>query len=93
MRIDAGALNGDIQSVKFKLREKGVTEIAHFGPLYKFEILRQLGYEQKSIAATCPRTEEMFRHGYTHLPLYPLDDEQVAYMAETVLETVRALKR
>lgn len=93
LRIDAGALNGDIQSVKFKLKKKGVTEIAHFGPLYKFEILRQLGYEQKSIAATCPRTEEMFRHGYTHLPLYPLDDEQVAYMAETVLETVRALKR
>jgi len=93
LRIATNAICGDIRTVKAGLKEKGVTEIAHFGPLYHFEILRQLGYDTASGAASCPQTEAMFRHGYTHLPLYPLEDEQVSYMAEAVLDTVRKLKR
>lgn len=93
LRIQPSALKGDIQAVKAKLKEKGVTEIAHFGPLYKFEIFRQMGYDLGESIAACPRAEEMFRHGYTHLPLYPLDDEQVSFMASAVLEAIRELRR
>jgi len=93
LQIDHRGLRGDIQTVKAKLKERGVTEIAHFGPLYKFRAMASFGYDAAAIAATCPKTEELFAHGYTHLPLYPLTDDQIYYMAETVLSIVRELKR
>jgi perosamine synthetase len=93
LRVDPSGLRGDIQALKTKLKEKGVTEIAHFGPLYKFEAMRKFGYDAAAIGATCPQTEEMFNRAYTHLPLYPLTQNQLAYMAEAVLDAVGELKR
>jgi dTDP-4-amino-4,6-dideoxygalactose transaminase len=93
LRIDTGKLNADIQTLKLKFKEKGLTEIAHFGPLYKFDIFRRKGYSEKAVAATCPRTEDMFNHAFTHLPLYPLSREQLAYMAKAVLQSIQELKR
>ncbi|MGD9519928.1 MAG: hypothetical protein AB7W28_10465, partial [Armatimonadota bacterium] len=71
---------------------KGVTNIPHFAPLYKFQLLHQLGYDHDAIAASCPNTEEVFNHRFTHLPLYPLTFEQVEYMADAVIEAVEELK-
>ncbi len=46
---------GDVQVFKKKLDAKGVTEIPHFGPLYRFEVLRDMGYDEDAIAATLPQ--------------------------------------
>ncbi len=92
LRINPEALGADIQALKQKLKEKGVTEIAHFGPMYMFRVLEQLGYDGKAALATCPNTERMFHRGYTHLPLYPLTFAQVRYMANAVLESVAELR-
>lgn len=93
LRIDPEKAGGDIQLLKKKLAEKSVTEIAHFGPLYRFEILRQLGYDSDEIAKTCPNCEELFYRSYTHLPLYALSEEQLKYMADAVLETVDEMQK
>lgn len=92
LRIDPDTVGADIQALKARLKEKGVTEIAHFGPLYKFRIVEQLGYDRAAIAAACPNTEEAFGRRYTHLPLYPLSKDQLAYMADAVIESVRELR-
>lgn len=63
---------GDIQLFKKKMDAKGVTQIPHFGPLYKFEILREYGYDEKAIAESCPVCEEVFNHRFTHFPVYGL---------------------
>lgn len=93
LRIDPEVVGADIQAVRRKLKEKGVTEIPHFGPMYRFQILAEYGYDSAAIAASCPQTEAVFDRGFTHLPLYPLTRAQLAYMARAVLETVRELKR
>jgi len=71
--------------LKKKLEDRGVTNIPHFAPLYKFEILKQLGYDVSSIEASCPVTEEAFNRRFTHLPLKGLNQQQVELMAEIVL--------
>ncbi|MCL1854090.1 MAG: DegT/DnrJ/EryC1/StrS family aminotransferase, partial [Clostridia bacterium] len=92
LQIDPAAAGGDAQAFKAKLTEKGVTNIPHFGPLYHFDILRELGYNREAIAATCPVCEEVFAKRFTHLPIYGLTQEQLAYMADAILESVAELQ-
>ena len=93
LQIDPGELRGDIQTLKKKLTQKGITNIPHFAPLYKFSIMRQLGYNTRAIEKTCPNAEEAFRHRFTHLPLYPLTQGQLKYMADAVCKSVKEMRR
>lgn len=92
LMIDPQKAGGDIQDLKKKLEEKGVTNIPHFGPLYRFKVVSDMGYDQEAIAKECPVCEEVFYKRFTHLPLYGLSDEQVEYMADAILESVKEMK-
>ena len=92
LQIDPDKAGGDIQLLKKKLTEKGVTQIAHFGPLYRFKIVEEMGYDAEEIAKTCPNCEEVFYRRFTHLPLYGLSKEQLEYMADAVIESVREMQ-
>ncbi|MBR5542891.1 MAG: DegT/DnrJ/EryC1/StrS family aminotransferase [Oscillospiraceae bacterium] len=93
LEIDPAKAGGDIQTLKQKLEAKGVTQIPHFGPLYRFDILKKLGgYDEDAIAATCPNCEEVFYKRFTHLPIYGLSEEQLIYMADAVLESVKEMQ-
>ncbi|MFP3090550.1 DegT/DnrJ/EryC1/StrS family aminotransferase [Treponema sp. TIM-1] len=92
IQIDPEKAGGDVQQFKAKMSAKGVTNIPHFGPLYRFEIIRQLGYKSEAIAKTCPVCEDVFYRRYTHLPLYGLSDEQLDYMADTAMECVAEMQ-
>ena len=84
---------GDVQLLKKKLEARGVTNIPHFGPLYRFSIVNTFGYDQDAIAETCPNCEEVFYHRFTHFPVYGLTKEQVDYMADAILESVSEMQR
>ena len=86
-------MGGDIQTLKKKLDARGVVQIPHFAPLYKFSIMQSLGYDTKAIEKTCPVAEEVFQHRFTHLPLYDFSQDQLDYMATAVIETVEEMKR
>ncbi|HEY3396034.1 MAG TPA: DegT/DnrJ/EryC1/StrS family aminotransferase [Armatimonadota bacterium] len=92
LQVDPAVLGADIQALKAKLEELGVTQIPHFAPLYHFRLFHEFGYNQAEIAATCPQAEEVFHHRFTHLPLYPLDEEQVALLADLVLRAVEEVR-
>jgi len=92
-QLNPDKLNGDIQDFKKRLTEKGVTQIPHFAPLYRFSYMKQLGYDTEAMKKTCPNAEEVFLHRFTHLPLYPLTEEQLKYMADAVVETVEKMRR
>ena len=92
LQIDPAKAGGDIQVLKKKLEAKGVTQIAHFGPLYRFKIVQDMGYDSDEIAKTCPNCEEVFYKRFTHLPLYGLSAEQLEYMADAVLEAVAEMQ-
>ncbi len=92
LQIDPQKAGGDVQVLKKKLEEKGVTNIPHFGPLYRFNLLKEYGYDPDEIAKTCPVCEEVFYHRFTHLPLYGLTDEQFKYMADAILESVKEMQ-
>ena len=92
LQIDPEKAGGDIQVLKKKLADRGITNIPHFAPLYKFEILRQLGYDGNAIADTCPAAEEAFNRRFTHLPLYGLSRDQIRLMSEAVLESVSEMQ-
>ncbi len=92
LQIDPQKAGGDIQVLKKKLEEKGVTQIAHFGPLYRFKVVQDMGYDSDEIAKTCPNCEEAFYKRFTHLPLYGLSAEQLEYMADSVLESVKEMQ-
>lgn len=92
LKIDPHKAGGDVQLLKKKLDDKGITNIPHFGPMYRFSILETLGYDRDKIAATCPVCEEIFDRCYTHLPLYGLNAEQLKYMADAVLESVAEMQ-
>ena len=92
LQIDPEKAGGDVQLLKKKLTEKGVTQIAHFGPLYRFKIVEEMGYDAEEIAKTCPNCEEVFYKRFTHLPLYGLTREQIEYMADAVLESVAEMQ-
>ena len=93
LQIDPQVVGADIQDLKRKLTERGVTQIAHFGPLYKFQLLRQLGYDTAAIEASCPVCEDLFSHRFTHLPIYGFTAEQVRYLGDAVIESVSELRR
>jgi len=90
--IDPEKAGGDVQLFKKKLAQKGVTEIAHFGPLYRFKIVQDMGVDSDEVAKTCPVCEEVFYKRFTHLPLYGLSQEQLEYMADAVLESVAEMQ-
>ena len=92
LQVDPEKLGADVQTFKQKLQDNGVTNIPHFAPMYKFDVCRQLGYDADAIAATCPVTEEVFNHRFTHLPLYPLTPEQLQSMADIVIRTVEEIR-
>ncbi len=92
LRIDPAKAGGDIQTFKKKLEEKSVTNIPHFGPLYRFQIIADMGYDVEEIAKACPVCEECFYKRFTHLPLYGLTDEQLEYMADAVLEVIAEMQ-
>ena len=93
LKIDPEKAGGDIQVLKRKLEEKSVTSIPHFGPLYRFRVVEQMGYNADEIAKTCPNCEEMFYRRYTHLPLYGLSKEQLDYMADAILESIDEMQK
>ena len=93
LQIDPEKAGGDIQVLKKKLEEKSVTSIPHFGPLYRFRVVQQMGYDSDEIAKTCPVCEEVFYKRFTHLPLYGLSQEQLEYMADAILEAVDEMQR
>ncbi len=92
LQIDPEKAGGNIQTLKKKLEEKSITNIPHFGPLYRFAIVQMMGYDSDEIAKTCPVCEEVFYNRFTHLPLYGLSEEQLTYMADTVLECVAEMQ-
>lgn len=93
LQIDPEKAGGDIQALKKKLDARGVTNIPHFGPLYRFDVLRALGYDRDAIAETCPVCEEVFYRRFTHLPIYGLTEGQLDYMAGAILESVDEMQR
>jgi len=92
LQIDPEKAGGDIQELKRRLKERGVVNIPHFAPLYKFGIFKTLGYDVDSSERQCPAAEEAFDHRFTHLPLYGLSGEQFAYMADSILESVAQMQ-
>lgn len=92
LQIDPKVVGGDVQALKRKLEEKGVTNIPHFGPIYRFATSIAKGNDVKRIAATCPVTEYVFDRCYTHLPIYGLTKGQLSYMADAILESVAEMK-
>jgi dTDP-4-amino-4,6-dideoxygalactose transaminase len=74
-----------VQKLKEELAARGVANIPHFAPLYKFELLRRLGYSERSWARSCPVAEEAFLRRFTHLPLHGLQGERLAALADAVL--------
>ncbi|MBE6631031.1 MAG: DegT/DnrJ/EryC1/StrS family aminotransferase [Ruminococcaceae bacterium] len=93
LQIDPAKAGGDVQTLKKKLEEKGVTNIPHFGPLYRFKIVSDMmDGDEDEIAKTCPVCEEVFYKRFTHLPIYGLTDEQLKYMADAVLESVAEMQ-
>lgn len=93
LQVDPAKVGGNSQALKKKLAARGVVQIPHFAPLYKFSIMRQLGYDTKAIEQTCPVAEEAFQNRFTHLPLYDLDQSQLKYMADAVINSVKEMKR
>ena len=92
-QVDPSQLNGDIQKVKEKMTEKGITQIPHFAPLYRFSIMKQLGYDTEKIKETCPNAEEVFLHRFTHLPLYDFKKEDLKYMADSIIDIIKGMQK
>jgi dTDP-4-amino-4,6-dideoxygalactose transaminase len=92
LQIDPDAVGANIQQLKAKLADRGVTQIAHFAPLYKFQIMRQLGYDTEAIQASCPVCEDLFMNRFTHLPIYGLTTPQLRYMADAITDSVAELR-
>jgi len=93
LQIDPKLANGTIQTLKKKLADRGVTNIPHFAPLYKFDVVKKLGYDVEKIEKSCPNAEEVFNNRFTHLPVYGLTKEQLDYMVDSVLDSVDEMKK
>jgi len=91
LQVDPAVAGADVQALKRELDSRGVTQIPHFAPLYKFSALRQLGYDTKQMERSCPVAEEAFQHRFTHLPLYGISREQLVYMADAVVGAVERI--
>ena len=92
LQIDPKVVKGDVQKLKAKLEQKGVTNIPHFGPVYRFAASIGSGFDEKRIAKSCPNTEYVFDKCYTHLPIYGLTKDQRKYMADAVIASVEEMK-
>jgi len=92
LRVDPMVIPGGIQPFKQALASKGVTQIAHFCPLYHYKLFAELGYDPAAIARSCPGAEQIFFEHYTHLPLYGLSEEAIQYLIDAVIQTARELK-
>jgi dTDP-4-amino-4,6-dideoxygalactose transaminase len=92
IQIDPKLAGGNIQDLKAKLTEKGVTNIPHFGPLYRFKVIADMGYDVEEIAKSCPVCEDVFYNRFTHLPIYGLTKEQLDFMADAILESVKEMQ-
>ena len=92
LQVDPDVIGANVQDLKRKLTERGVTQIPHFAPLYKFQIMRQLGYDTGAIQASCPVCEDVFANRFTHVPIYGLTAEQVRYLGDAVIESVEELR-
>lgn len=92
-QLDHTKLNGDIQDFKKKMSARGIINIPHFAPLYRFSYLEQLGHDTAAMKKSCPNAETAFLHKFTHLPLYPLTEQQVEYMADNIIETVMEMRK
>ncbi|MGC8976336.1 MAG: DegT/DnrJ/EryC1/StrS family aminotransferase [Candidatus Ratteibacteria bacterium] len=92
-QVDPSLLKGDIQDVKKKMAEKGITQIPHFAPLYRFSIMKQLGYDTEKIKQTCPNAENVFLHRFTHLPLYDFKKQDLKYMADSIIEIIKGMQK
>ena len=90
--IDPKVVKGDVQTLKRKLEEKGVTNIPHFGPIYRFATSIAKGNDVAKIAKTCPVTEYVVDKCYTHLPIYGLTREQLDYMADAIRTSVAEMR-
>jgi hypothetical protein len=42
---------------------------------------------------SCPNAEEAFLHKFTHLPLYPLTEMQVEYLADSIIDVIGEMKK
>ena len=93
LQIDPKVVGGDVQTLKAKLEAKGVTNIPHFGPIYRFSAAIGSGFDEKKIAKTCPVTEYVFDKCYTHLPIYGLSKDQLKFMADAIIESVDEMRR
>ena len=92
LQIDPAKAGGDVQTLKAKLEAKGVTNIPHFGPIYRFSASIGCGFSEKKMAKACPVTEYVFDKCYTHLPIYGLTKEQLKFMADAVIESVAEMR-
>ena len=92
LQIDPKVVKGDVQVLKAKLEQRGVTNIPHFGPIYRFAASVGKGFDEKKIARTCPNTEYVFDKCYTHVPIYGLTTDQLDYMADAIIDSVREMR-
>ncbi len=92
LQVDPDKLGADVQALKKKLAERGLVQIPHFAPLYKFSVMRQLGYNTRALEASCPVAEEAFQRRFTHLPLYEYDARQLRFMADRIIEAAAELR-
>jgi perosamine synthetase len=92
LQIDPDLVGANVQDLKRKLSQRGVTQIPHFAPLYKFQVMRQLGYDTQSLQASCPHAEDCFANRFTHLPIYGLTASQLKYLGDSVIESVEELR-
>jgi dTDP-4-amino-4,6-dideoxygalactose transaminase len=93
LQVDPDVIGANVQDLKRKLTERGVTQIPHFAPLYKIQILRQLGYDTAAIQASCPVCEDVFTNRFTHVPIYGLTPAQVKYLGDAIIESVEELRQ
>jgi perosamine synthetase len=92
LQIDPAVVGANIQDLKRKLTDRGVTQIPHFAPLYQFRVMQQLGYDTAALRDSCPQAETAFAERFTHLPLYGLTAAQVKYLGDAVVESVEELR-
>jgi dTDP-4-amino-4,6-dideoxygalactose transaminase len=92
LQIDPAKAGGDVQTLKAKLEAKGVTNIPHFGPIYRFSASIGCGFSEKKMAEACSVTEYVFDKCYTHLPIYGLTKEQLKFMADAIIESVAEMR-
>jgi len=92
-QLDHTKLDGDIQDFKKEMARRGIINIPHFAPLYRFSYLKQLGHDTEAMQKSCPNAENAFLHKFTHLPLYPLTEQQVEYMADNIIDVVKGMRK